>query len=92
MCRAPGAKAANTIFKVFSMTRLGIKPQSTGYQVDALNRYTKRRSFQTTNAALLDIAKELKTRNRIEEQRLLIAEQKSRQQNYFNVPELNYNN
>ena len=43
MCRAPGAKAANAIFKVFSMTRLGIKPQSTGYQVDALNRYTKRR-------------------------------------------------
>ena len=27
LCRAPGAKAANTIFKVFSMTRLGIKPQ-----------------------------------------------------------------
>ena len=25
------------------MTRLGIKPQSTGYQVDALNRYIKRR-------------------------------------------------
>ena len=43
LCRAPGAKAANTIFKVFSMTRLGIKPQSTDYQVDALNRYTKRR-------------------------------------------------
>ena len=43
LCRTPGAKAANTIFKVFSMTRLGRKPQSTGYQVDDLNRYTKRR-------------------------------------------------
>ena len=43
MCRAPGAIAAYTIFTVYSMTRLGIKPQSTGYQVDALNRYTKRR-------------------------------------------------
>ena len=48
--------------------------------------------LRTTNAALLDIAKELKTRNRIEEQRLSIAEQESRQKNYFNVPELNYNN
>ena len=48
--------------------------------------------LQTTNAVLLDIAKELKTRNRIEEQRLLIAELESQQQNYLNVPELNYNN
>ena len=46
LCRAPGAKAANTIFKVFSMTRLGIKPQSTGYQVDARNRYTKRQALR----------------------------------------------
>ena len=38
-----GRESCEYIFKVFSMTRLGIKPQSTGYQVDALNRYTKRR-------------------------------------------------
>ena len=35
-------EAANTTFKVFSMTRPGVKPYSPGYQADALNRYTKR--------------------------------------------------
>ena len=47
--------------------------------------------LQKTNAVLLDIALELKRRNQIDEQCCLIAPQQNRQQNYFNVPELHFN-
>ena len=45
----PGAKAANTIFKVLSVTQQVVKPQSPGYQADALT-HTPSASFQSFNA------------------------------------------
>ena len=47
--------------------------------------------LQKTNAVLLDIAQKLKRRNQIDEQCRLPAPQQNRQQNYFNVPELHFN-
>ena len=47
--------------------------------------------LQKANAVLLDIAQELKRRNQIDEQCRLTAPQQNRRQNYFNVPELHFN-
>ena len=47
--------------------------------------------LQKTIAVLLDIAQELKRRNQIDEQCRVAAPQQNRQQNYFNVPELHFN-